>query len=291
VEHGQVLLGLGYATLIPPSNGEPCIRVLPFLEGVRIAGILLQAGAAPTKILLQWGDSGSSDPGSPSNPGFLYDIFARIGGPDRTPVQADIMLAIYSGNVVGDNFWLWRADHNVDGLIFNSENPCKNALIVEGDDVTMYGLAVEHTLEDHVIWGGERGRTYFFQCEFPYDVTQTNFGDKGFTAYRVSPQVQTHDSYGAGVYHYFRDEEVRVASAIVSPQWLEENFHSPVSVFLNGMGAVSHIVNLKGLETSPSSPVSTPGAHPAWICPTKTLNATQVFRNAPKSNGAKILVN
>lgn len=42
VNDGQVLLGLGYATLIPPSNGEPCVRVLPNLEGVRIAGILLQ---------------------------------------------------------------------------------------------------------------------------------------------------------------------------------------------------------------------------------------------------------
>lgn len=42
VSDGQVLLGLGYATLIPPSNGEPCVRVLPNLEGVRIAGILLQ---------------------------------------------------------------------------------------------------------------------------------------------------------------------------------------------------------------------------------------------------------
>lgn len=280
----QVLLGLGYATLIPPPNGDPCIRVLPRLEGVRIAGILLQAGSAPTGALLQWGTSGVSDPGNRANPGFLHDIFARIGGPDRTEVRADIMLAVYSGNVVGDNFWLWRADHNVDGLIVDSANPCKNALVVEGDDVTMYGLAVEHTLEDNVIWAGERGATYFFQCEYPYDVTQANFGDKGFTAYRVTPQVQQHEAYGAGVYHYFRDVAVKVQSAIVCPPALEDNFHSPVSVYLNGMGTVSHIVNQRGVETSPSSPVSTPGAHPAWICPTKTRNATKVLsRKIPKA--------
>jgi hypothetical protein len=286
VGNDQVLLGLGYATLIPPSNGEPCIRVLPRLEGVRIAGILLQAGPAPTGALLEWGDSGTSDPGNPTNPGFLHDIFARIGGPDRVPVRADVMLHIYSGNVVGDNFWLWRADHSVDGLVFDSANPCKNALIVEGDDVTMYGLAVEHALEDNVIWAGERGRTYFFQCEFAYDVTQANFGDKGFTAYRVASQVQQHESYGAGVYHYFRDEPVTVASAIVCPHALEGKFLSPVSVYLNGMGTVSSIVNQKGAETSPSSPVSTPGAHPAWICATKTMNATKVF-SSTKSQKAK----
>lgn len=285
--NNQVLLGLGYATLIPPSNGEPCVRVLPNLEGVRIAGILLQAGSAATKTLLQWGDSGAQDSGNPSNPGFLHDIFARIGGPDRTPVQADVMLAIYSGNVVGDNFWLWRADHSVDGLVVNSANPCKNALVVEGDDVTMYGLAVEHTLEDNVIWNGERGRTYFFQCEFPYDVTQANFGDKGFAAYRVAPQVTRHEAYGAGAYHYFRDEAVKVKSAIVCPSSLEDNFHSPLSVYLNGMGTVSYLVNQRGMETSPSSPVSTPGAHPAWICPTKMLNATKVL-SSRKSQKAKI---
>lgn len=269
VGNGQVLLGLGYATLIPPSNGQPCVRVLPNLEGVRVAGLLLQAGAAKTKVLLQWGDSDAKDPGNPQSPGFLQDVFARVGGPDRDPVQADIMISIHSGNVVGDNFWLWRADHNIDGLIYASANPCKNALVVDGDDVTMYGLAVEHTLEDNVIWSGERGRTYFFQCEFPYDVTQANFGNKGFTAYRVTPEVKEHEAWGAGVYHYFRDEAVSVQSAIVCPSSLEEKFHSPLSVFLNGMGSVGHIVNLKGVETSPSSPMSTPGAHPAWICPTK----------------------
>jgi len=273
----QVLLGLGYATLIPPANGEPCVRVLPQLEGVRIAGLLLQAGTALTKTLLEWGDTGTKDAGNPSNPGFLHDIFARIGGPDHQHVQADVMMTIHSGNVVGDNFWLWRADHSVDGLIVNSENPCKNALIVEGDDVTMYGLAVEHALEDNVIWSGERGKTYFFQCEFAYDVTQKNYGDKGYAAYRVAPQVQKHESYGAGVYHYFRDEAVSVKSAIVCPSTLEDDFHSPVSVYLNGMGTVKYIVNQKGVETSPSSPISTPGAHPAWICPTKTLNATKAL--------------
>lgn len=34
--------------------------------------------------------------------------------------------------------WLWRADHvEGGGLVNNSANPCDNAMVVNGDDVTM----------------------------------------------------------------------------------------------------------------------------------------------------------
>ena len=48
--------------------------------------------------------------------------------------------------MVGDNLWLWRADHDVNGLVSDSANRCDHALVVDGDDVTMYGLAAEHVL-------------------------------------------------------------------------------------------------------------------------------------------------
>lgn len=56
---------------------------------------------------------------------------------------------------------------------------CDFGLRVDGDDVTMYSLAVEHTLKDLTVWNGERGRTYFYQSELPYGVTQAQFGDPG----------------------------------------------------------------------------------------------------------------
>ena len=37
-----------------------------------------------------------------------------------------------------------------------------------------YGLAVEHTLGDLTRWHGERGATYFYQSEMPYDATQVS---------------------------------------------------------------------------------------------------------------------
>ena len=57
-----------------------------------------------------------------------------------------IDIAADAGRVVGDNIWLWRADHDVGGLVKGGKNPCRNGMRVRADDVTMYGLAIEHTL-------------------------------------------------------------------------------------------------------------------------------------------------
>ena len=63
--------------------------------------------------------------------------------------------------------WLWRADHG-SGVGWTS-NTAANGLIVNGNNVTAYGLFVEHYQQYQVIWNGNGGRTYFFQNELPYD--------------------------------------------------------------------------------------------------------------------------
>ena len=51
------------------------------------------------------------------------------------------------------------------------ECPGKTGLEVNGDNVVIHGVAVEHTTtEDQVIWNGHNGEMYFYQCELPYDV-------------------------------------------------------------------------------------------------------------------------
>ena len=55
-KEGQVLLGMGMATLIP-QNGTPAIEV-GNVDGVRIAGLLLQAGPENSEALLMWGQKG-----------------------------------------------------------------------------------------------------------------------------------------------------------------------------------------------------------------------------------------
>ena len=42
-------------------------------------------------------------------------------------------------------------------------------MIVNGDNVTAFGLFVEHYQKYQVIWNGENGQVIFFQNEMPYD--------------------------------------------------------------------------------------------------------------------------
>lgn len=87
---------------------------------------------------------------------------------------------------------MWRGDHDIYGGVYNSDNAVQTGLEVNGDGVYGYGLACEHTLGDMLVWNGEKGRAYFYQSEFPYDVTQANYGDKGYAAYKVGDNVTDH---------------------------------------------------------------------------------------------------
>lgn len=257
---GQMILGLGLATLIP-TQGNSVIQVLDDLTNVRVAGLLLEAGAQTSSSLFQWGTSSSISRSSQAIPaGVMSDIFARVGGPVSYETSADTMVHINTDGVIGDNLWLWRADHTVDGLVYNSSNPCFHGLQVDGDDVIMYGLAAEHTLQDLTVWNGENGATFFYQSELPYDATQDNFGNEGYVGYRVASHVQNHTGHGIGVYHFFRDYAVTVASGISSSSEVMEQFNSPLTVFLNGLGTITHIINDEGATTNNSSEMV------EWFC-------------------------
>jgi hypothetical protein len=256
----QVILGLGMPTL-RPTNATAIIKV-GNVDGARICGVIVQAGPVVdnriSPALIQFGQEGQSYAGSATNPSFMHDVFARVGGPDGTPddpVGADVMVRVDNGFVIGDNMWFWRADHTVAGGADLENNKAMNGLVVTGDDVIMYGLAVEHALEDLVQWSGERGQTYFFQSELPYSVDHT-YGDNGFAGFRVNESVKNHDGYGIGVYSNFVKDSVNVQSAIVVPNGLESRFVAPVTVFLNGKGSIQHIVNEQGAAVQNNSRTS-----------------------------------
>ena len=102
-----------------------------------------------------------------SNPIILQDLFVRVGWvhPGITTTTSPVLIHI--NNVIGDDFWVWRADHG-DGVGWDL-NKVANGFVVNGDKVIMYGLLVEHFQEYDIIWRGEYGKTYFLQNEKCYD--------------------------------------------------------------------------------------------------------------------------
>lgn len=267
-----VVLGIGFPILIS-ATGNPCITVGP-VSGVRVGGILLQAGPSTdpvTPVLLQWGPPG----GAPNvTSGFLYDCFARVGrfsgNPDEPFNQTEFMTQINSPNIVCDNLWMWRADHDSQGLVYNEDNACNTGLQINGDNVIGYGLACEHTLKDLCQWNGNNGQCYFFQAEFPYDVT-ASYGTLGYTGYRVGNGASQHAAYGVGVYSYFRDHVVTAQSGIFSPISSGIRFINAFIRFLNGNGGISGILNgnlgaNQNCNNPPSPNVTVECPGPAYLC-------------------------
>ena len=77
---------------------------------------------------------------------------------------------------MADQIWLWRADHGAGAAW--ATNPTKNGLVVNGENVTIYGLFNEHHEEYQTLWNGNGGRVYFYQSELPYDVPDQRLLDE-----------------------------------------------------------------------------------------------------------------
>ncbi|MDX3357757.1 RICIN domain-containing protein [Streptomyces sp. ME01-24h] len=239
-----VVLGLGLATLIP-DNGITAVNVAD-VDGVKIAGLLIDAGTTNSQTLMQVGPAGSAARHT-ADPTSLHDVFFRIGGAGVG--KASQSLVVNSSDVIGDHMWLWRADHG-SGVGWNS-NTAANGLIVNGTNVTMYGLFVEHYQQHQVIWNGNGGRTYFFQNEMPYDppnqAAWMNGSARGYDAYKVSPSVTGHEAWGLGSYCYFNVNPSVVADrAFEAPAVSGVRFHDMVTVSLGGTGTISRVINNSG---------------------------------------------
>lgn len=237
-----IVLGLGYATLIP-DKGTPALTIAD-VDGIQVAGIIFDAGTAESPTLLQVGETGSAKDHA-KNPTCLYDIVSRVGG--ETVGTATSCLTINSHNVLGDNVWLWRADHGA-GADWNG-NKSKNGLIVNGSDVTLYGLFVEHFQEYQTLWNGNGGRVYFYQSELPYDApAQSDWqhdGVDGFASYKVTDGVTRHEAWGLGIYGVFNRSATKCLNAVETPAAPGVNLHHIISVWITGKRAteITHVIN------------------------------------------------
>ncbi|MEU4426895.1 discoidin domain-containing protein [Actinoplanes sp. NPDC024001] len=257
-----VVLGLGYATIIP-MNGVTAMQVAD-VDGVKVAGILFDAGTTLSPNLLVMGQSGSSA-NHAANPSSVQDVFLRVGG--YIAGKATNSLLVNSNNVIIDHIWAWRADHGNAGTYSWTSALGDHGLIVNGNDVTGYGLFVEHYQKYQVIWNGNGGRTYFFQNEMPYDPpTQAAWrtGANGYAAYKVADSVNTHEAWGMGSYCYFNvNPSIHADRGFEVPVKSGVRLHNVLTVSLGGNGVIDHVVNntgapAQGTATVPSYVVNFP---------------------------------
>ncbi|THA29469.1 coagulation factor 5/8 type domain-containing protein [Streptomyces sp. A1277] len=251
-----VVLGMGLATLIP-DNGITALTTAD-VDGIKIAGVLVDAGTTNSQTLMRIGPDGSSA-NHAANPVTLNDVFFRIGG--ATVGKANQSLVVNTSNTIIDHTWIWRADHGNGGTVGWNTNTADTGLVVNGQNVTAYGLFVEHFQKTQVIWNGNGGRTYFFQNELPYDPPNQsawkNGNTNGYPAYKVGASVTSHEAWGLGSYAYFNvNPSVVEDHSFEAPQTSGVRFHDMVTVVLGGAGTINHIINDTGATVTPGNNVA-----------------------------------
>jgi hypothetical protein len=242
-----LVLGLGFATL-RPTSGNAVITTAD-VDGIDIAGILFDAGQQISPVLVEVGPEGSHASHA-KNPTFLHDVFFRDGG--AGPGSVKVNLQINSNDTIIDHTWIWRADHGKD--VGWTRNLSDNGLVVNGNNVTAYGLFVEHHQQFQVLWNGNHGRTYFYQSEIPYDPPdQPSFtsapGTNGWASYKVADKVTSHEAWGLGIYSVFRHPNVTLSRAIEVPVTPGIRFHHMITVALDNLGEISNVIDEKGGPT------------------------------------------
>jgi hypothetical protein len=254
-----VVLGLGFPTLIP-EHGIVSMNVAS-AKGISISEIIFDAGATNSPALLQVGSRYERSDHDASDPTALDDVFFRIGGAE--PGSATNSLVVNSDNVILDDIWAWRADHG-NGVGWTS-NTADTGVIVNGDNVTAYGLFVEHYQKYEVIWNGNGGTDIFFQNEMPYDPpSQAAWmeapGVDGWAAFKVARTVTRFSGYGMGSYSFFNQGvNIYAAHAFEVPITLPAaSLHDLLTIFLStsGFGGILHVVN----DTGGSSTIANPDA-------------------------------
>ncbi|SDL01555.1 discoidin domain-containing protein [Streptomyces indicus] len=251
-----IVLGLGLATIIP-DNGVTAMRVAD-VDGVRLAGFLIDAGPVNSPTLLEIGPQNASADHA-ANPTTVQDVYIRIGGAGAG--KATTSMVVNSHDTIIDHTWVWRADHG-EGVGWET-NRADYGVRVNGDDVLATGLFVEHFNKYDVEWYGERGRTIFYQNEKAYDAPNQaaiqNGATKGYAAYRVDDSVDAHEAWGLGSYcNYNVDPGIRQDHGFKTPVKPGVKFHSLLVVSLGGMGHYHHVINDTGASTEPGGTSTVP---------------------------------
>lgn len=252
-----VVLGIGFPTLIP-QNGNPSMIVLGS-KGDLLSGMIFDAGPKNSPVLLSFGSPLSFlfDGHAAADPSAIQDVFFRIGGAEAG--KATVSLLVNSNDAILDDIWAWRADHG-NGVGW-TDNTGDTGLVVNGDNVTAYGLFVEHYQKYEAIWNGNGGTDIFFQNEMPYDPPSQSAWmasptQDGYPAVLVTPGGTGFQGWGMGSYSFF-NQGVNIYSAMAfqSPT-SGVSFHDLLTIFLNtaGFGGIQSVINGVGGSSTIANP-------------------------------------
>ena len=249
-----VVLGQGFATLVP-QRGNAALAVASDV-GVKVSGVIIDAGHETSPALFSLGHSG---PATAGNPDLISDVFFRIGGAETTSTSATVSLLDGAPNSIIDDVWAWRADHG--NHVGWTANVAATGVEVTGNDVTAYGLAVEHYQKSEVSWTGQGGTDVFFQNELPYDppsqaAWRQSATEDGYPALQVGAGVKTFAGYGMGSYVVFIDTKATLhdAAAFEAPKASGIQFHDVFGVWIAGSGGLDSVVNGVGGPVTSASP-------------------------------------
>ncbi len=173
------------------------------------------------------------------------------------------MLENNDNDAIGSNIWLWRADHNFSGTLENTgwnKNTANHGLIINGDNVGMYGLFVEHFQKEQTIWDGKNGTLNFYQSELPYDPTSQNDWDykdeqgnvsHGYPSLLINKNATKFIAKGLGIYAVFINipqtatpNYIFADSAIVDNSPVSNLTHMVTAFFSGTIGYVTGINNI-----------------------------------------------
>ncbi len=157
---------------------------------------------------------------------------------------------VNSNNTIIDHIWAWRADHGAG--VGWTVNTADTGLIVNGNNVTAYGLFVEHYQKYEVIWNGNGGRTYLLPERDAVRPAEPGRLDErrhhGYAAYKVA-DTRHHATrrWGLGSYCFFNvNPAIDADRGFEVPVNAGVRFHDLLTVSLGGTGTIDHVINNTG---------------------------------------------
>jgi hypothetical protein len=254
-----LVIGLGFPVLVP-RQGNAALVAVPN-NGVKLSGMIVDAGPVNSPVLVSVGTPGSNWGGgwsgadNPNDPDVIQDMYFRVGGAETTAVSATASLLDNASNSIIDDIWAWRADHGANTSVTGPQgqvgagwtyNQGDTGLAVTGNNVTGYGLAVEHYQKNEIVWSGNNGTVVYLQNELPYDAPsqmawETSPVQPGYPSFLVTNNVQTFNGYGMASYVVFIYSNATLwdSAAFEAPQNAGVQFTDAMDLFISSTCSVN----------------------------------------------------